>query len=52
MDKVDRVMMISMDMDKTIISFLNEAVEKYGDRPFLYEARRGTDYTSLSYKEV
>ena len=39
-------------MSKTIISFLNEAVEKYSERPFLYEARTGTDYTSLSYKEV
>ncbi len=39
-------------MNKTIISFLNEAVEKYSERPFLYEARTGTDYTSLSYKEV
>ena len=39
-------------MSKTIISFLSEAVEKYSDRPFLYEARTGTDYTSLTYKEV
>lgn len=39
-------------MSKTIISFLNEAVEKYSDRPFLYEARKGTNYTSLSYWEV
>ncbi len=39
-------------MGKTILSFLNEAVEKYGDRPFLYEARTGVNYTSLTYKEV
>ena len=39
-------------MSKTIISFLSEAVEKYSERPFLYEARKGADYTSLSYKEV
>ncbi len=41
-----------ISMSKTIISFLNEAVEKYSECPFLYEARTGTDYTSLSYKEV
>lgn len=39
-------------MSKTIISFLDEAVSKYGDRPFLYEAREGTNYTHLTYKEV
>lgn len=39
-------------MSQTIISFFNEAVEKYSDRPFLHEARSGTSYTSLTYREV
>lgn len=37
---------------RTILDLLKEAVEKYGDRPYLYEARKGTQYTSLSYKQV
>lgn len=37
---------------KTILDLLNESVIKYGDRPYLYEARKGTEYTSLTYKEV
>ena len=39
-------------MGKTIIALLQETVEKYGERPFLYEARNGTDYTSLTFREV
>lgn len=39
-------------MGKTIIALLNETVEKYGERPFLYEARNGADYTSLTFSEV
>ncbi|HHT21767.1 MAG TPA: AMP-binding protein [Bacteroidales bacterium] len=39
-------------MNKTIIDFLNEAVENFGDRPFLYEARNDAEYTSMTYKEV
>ena len=38
--------------NRTILDFLNESVEKYGDRPYLYEARKGTQYTSLTYKQV
>ncbi len=38
--------------NKTILDILKEAVEKYGDRPYLYEARKGTQYTSISYKQV
>ncbi|WP_298649914.1 AMP-binding protein [uncultured Proteiniphilum sp.] len=38
--------------DRTILDFLNESVEKYGDRPYLYEARKGTQYTSLTYTQV
>lgn len=38
--------------NKTILDLLNESVEKYGDRPYLYEAREGTQYTSLTYKQV
>ena len=39
-------------MGKTIIELLNESVEKYGENPYLYEARHGIEYTSLTYKEV
>lgn len=39
-------------MSNTIISFLAEAVEKFRDKPFLYEARNGVDYTHLTYGEV
>lgn len=39
-------------MGKTIIALLQETVEKYGERSFLYEARNGTDYTSLTFREV
>lgn len=39
-------------MSKTIVQFLNEAVEKFSDRHFLFEARKGVEYTSLTYKEV
>lgn len=38
--------------NKTILNLLKEAVEKYGENPYLYEARKGTQYTSLSYKQV
>lgn len=38
--------------NRTILDLLNESVEKYGDRPYLYEARKGTQYTSLTYKQV
>jgi len=37
---------------RTILDLLNEAVEKYGDRPYLHEARKGTQYISLTYKQV
>lgn len=39
-------------MGKTIITLLNESVEKYKDLPYLYEARHGVEYTSLTYGEV
>ena len=39
-------------MSKTLVQFLNEAVEKFADRPFLFEARKGVDYTHLTYKDV
>ncbi len=39
-------------MSKTLVQFLNEAVDKFADRPFLYEAQQGVNYNSLSYKEV
>lgn len=39
-------------MGKTIITLLNESVEKYGERPYLYEARQGTAYIALTYREV
>lgn len=39
-------------MGKTIIALLQESVEKYGERPFLYEARNGSDYKSMTYCEV
>lgn len=39
-------------MNKTILAFLDEAVGKYGDKPYLYEARSGVNYTSLTYREV
>ncbi len=38
--------------NRTILNLLNEAVKKYGDRPYLLEARKGIQYTSLTYKEV
>ncbi len=37
---------------KTILDLLNESVEKYGDNPYLYEARKSTEYISLTYKQV
>ncbi len=37
---------------RTLLDFLNESVEKFGDRPYLYEARKGSEYTHLTYKEV
>ncbi len=39
-------------MGKTIITLLRESVEKYRDLPYLYEARQGTEYTTLTYGEV
>lgn len=39
-------------MSKTIISFLEESVNKFRDNPFLYEARTGVDYSHLTYEEV
>ncbi len=39
-------------MDKTIIELLNETVEKYGERPYLYEAGKEIEYTALSFFEV
>lgn len=39
-------------MKKTIITLLNESVEKYGDLPYLHEARQGEEYTTLTYQEV
>ena len=39
-------------MGKTIITLLNESVTKYGALPYLYEARKVTDYTALTYREV
>ena len=39
-------------MGKTIIELLNETVEKYGENPYLYEARNGIEYTALTYSEV
>lgn len=39
-------------MSKTLIQFLNESVDKFADSPFLYEAREGVKYTSLTYKEL
>lgn len=38
--------------NRTILDFLNESVEKYCDRPYLYEARNDTQYTSLTFKQV
>ena len=43
---------IEYNMSKTLVQFLNEAVDKFSDSPFLYEAREGVNYTSLTYKEV
>lgn len=37
---------------RTILDFLNESVEKFGDRPYLYEARKGTEYSYLTYQQV
>ncbi len=39
-------------MSKTLVQFLNEAVNNFADRPFLFESRKDVNYTSLSYKEV
>lgn len=39
-------------MEKTIIGLLNESVEKYGDNPYLYEARNEIKYTALTFSEV
>ena len=39
-------------MSKTIITYLEESVNKYRDNPFLYEARSGVDYSHLTYEEV
>ena len=39
-------------MSKTIISFLEESVKKFRNKPFLYEARTGVDYSHLTYEEV
>lgn len=39
-------------MGKTIITLLSESVAKYGELPYLYEAREGTEYTALTYREV
>ena len=39
-------------MGKTIIRLLNETVEKYGQNPYLYEARSNIEYTSLTFSEV
>ena len=38
--------------ERTILDLLNESVEKFADRPYLYEARTGTDYTHLTYQQV
>lgn len=38
--------------NRTILDLLKEAVENYGENPYLYEARKGTQYTSISYKQV
>ena len=39
-------------MGKTIIGLLDEAVKKYGERPYLYEALNNIEYTALSFSEV
>ena len=39
-------------MGKTIIKLLNESVEKYGNNPYLYEARNDIKYTALTFSEV
>ena len=39
-------------MGKTIIELLEESVSKYGNLPYLHEARFGEDYTSITYSEV
>ncbi|MDD4697941.1 MAG: AMP-binding protein [Fermentimonas sp.] len=39
-------------MGKTIIKLLEESVSKYGDLPYLHEARNGEEYSSLTYREV
>ena len=39
-------------MGKTIIGLLNETVEKYGENPYLYEARSNIEYTALTFNEV
>jgi long-chain acyl-CoA synthetase len=38
--------------NRTILDFLSESVEKYSDRPYLHEARKGMQYTSLTFKQV
>lgn len=39
-------------MSQTILQMFDEAVAKYGNNPYLYEARKGVDYTSMTYSEV
>ena len=39
-------------MEKTIIGLLNETVEKYGERPYLFEALNNIEYAALTFKEV
>ena len=31
---------------------MQEAVDNFGERPFLYESRKGVEYTHLTYSEV
>lgn len=39
-------------MGKTIIELLNETVDKYGERPYLFEALNNIEYTALTFSEV
>lgn len=39
-------------MGKTIIELLDETVQKYGENPYLYEARNNIEYTALTFSEV
>ena len=39
-------------MGKTIIKLLNEAVEKYGETPYLYEAQNNIEYAALTFSDV